>query len=90
VITLDVPAGCTRFDATVGLDAEVGGSGSVSFEVRGDGVVLASTLRLTGGGNGVALTADLTGRSQLQLVVSDAGDGNGSDHADWAAARLTC
>ncbi|GAA0962968.1 glycoside hydrolase family 2 TIM barrel-domain containing protein [Kribbella koreensis] len=90
VITLDVPAGCTRFDATVGLDAEVGGSGSVSFEVRGDGVVLASTPRLTGGGNGVALTADLAGRSQVQLVVNDAGDGNGSDHADWAAARLTC
>jgi hypothetical protein len=32
----------------------------------------------------------LTAKSQVQLAVTDAGDGNGSDHADWAAARLTC
>ncbi|MEV8373461.1 glycoside hydrolase family 2 TIM barrel-domain containing protein [Kribbella sp. NPDC056861] len=90
LITLDVPAGCTRFDATVGLDAEVGGSGSVTFEVRAGGAVLATTPRLTGGGSGVALTADLSGQAQVQLAVTDAGDGNGLDHADWAAARLTC
>jgi hypothetical protein len=34
LITLEVPSGCTRFEAMVGLDAEVGGSGSVAFEVR--------------------------------------------------------
>jgi beta-galactosidase len=85
-----VPSGCTRFEATVGLDAEVGGSGSVAFEVRADGVVLASTPRLTGGGADVSLSAALGGQAQVQLVVSDAGDGNGSDHADWAAARFTC
>jgi beta-galactosidase len=90
VITLDVPSGCTRFEATVGLDAEVGGSGSVAFEVRADGVVLAATPRMTGGGAGVNLSAALGGQAQVQLVVSDAGDGNGSDHADWAAARFTC
>jgi beta-galactosidase len=90
LITLDVPAGCTRFEATVGLDAEVGGSGSVTFEVRADGAVLASTPRMTGGGAGVNLAVELTGKSQLQLAVTDSADGNGSDHADWAAARLTC
>jgi beta-galactosidase len=89
-ITLDLPAGCSRFQSTVGLDEEVGGSGSVTFEVRSGGTVLASTPRLTGGSNAVELDAALTGQAQLQLVVTDAGDGNGSDHADWAAARLTC
>ncbi|QNE21033.1 hypothetical protein F1D05_27895 [Kribbella qitaiheensis] len=86
-----VPTGCTRFEATVGLDAEVGGSGSVTFEVKGaDGAVLASTPRMTGGGSGVNLSAALSGQSQVQLAVTDAGDGNGTDHADWAAARFTC
>jgi hypothetical protein len=26
----------------------------------------------------------------LSLLTTDAGDGNGSDHADWADAVLTC
>jgi hypothetical protein len=29
------------------------------------------------------------GKNELRLVVTNAGDGNGSDHADWAAARIT-
>ena len=29
---------------------------------------------------------DTTGIKQLLLYVSDAGDGNGSDHANWADA----
>jgi beta-galactosidase len=91
LITLDVPSGCTRFEATVGLDAEVGGSGSVTFEVRGaDGAVLASTPQMTGGSAGVNLSAALGAQTQVQLAVTDAGDGDGSDHADWAAARFTC
>jgi hypothetical protein len=26
----------------------------------------------------------------LDLQVTDGGDGNNSDHADWAAATITC
>jgi hypothetical protein len=37
-----------------------------------------------------SIDVDLTGKSQLQLVVGDAGDGNDSDHGDWAAARIDC
>lgn len=90
VITLDVPSNCTRFDATVGVDAEVGGAGSIAFEVRADDILLTSTGQLTGGAAGVPINADVTGRSRIQLVVTDAGDGNGHDHADWAAARFSC
>jgi beta-galactosidase len=38
----------------------------------------------------VPLDVGLAGVRQLDLVIDDAGDGNGSDHADWAEARLTC
>jgi lysophospholipase L1-like esterase len=31
---------------------------------------------------------NVTGADRLKLVVTDAGDGNGWDHADWADATL--
>ena len=31
---------------------------------------------------------DVAGRSTLALVVTDGGDGDASDHTDWADARL--
>src|SRR5690606_24960943 len=34
------------------------------------------------------VSVDITGKKQLKLVVTDAGDGNGHDHADWADAKL--
>jgi alpha-galactosidase len=36
------------------------------------------------------VTADLSGRAVLRLVVTDGGNGVGEDHADWADAKLTC
>jgi alpha-galactosidase len=36
------------------------------------------------------LTADVTGARLVRLVVTDAGDGIDSDHADWGDARLSC
>jgi len=37
-----------------------------------------------------SLSVNVTARTTLQLVVTDAGDGNSFDHADWANAQLTC
>jgi hypothetical protein len=37
-----------------------------------------------------SIDVDLTGKNELQLLVGDAGDGNDSDHGDWAAARIDC
>jgi hypothetical protein len=31
---------------------------------------------------------DVTGRTQLRLVVTDAGDGDDFDHADWGSPSL--
>ncbi|MCU1488373.1 MAG: glycoside hydrolase family 2 [Actinomycetia bacterium] len=89
-LVYDLPSGCTRFDAQVGVDDEVADKGSVVFEVWADGTRLVRTGTLTGTMGPTAVTADLTGRAQLRLVVTDSGNGKGSDHADWAQARLTC
>ncbi|GII24986.1 NPCBM/NEW2 domain-containing protein [Planosporangium mesophilum] len=37
-----------------------------------------------------ALSADVAGAGVVRLIVTDGGDGNNSDHADWADAKLTC
>jgi beta-galactosidase GanA len=89
-VLLNLGANCSRFTATVGVDDEVGAAGSVRFSVVGDGTVLATTPTLTGSSASVALDVDLTGIRQLDLLLDDSGDGNGSDHADWAEARLAC
>ena len=34
------------------------------------------------------LSIDLTGKKEMKLVVTDAGDGYGWDHADWADAKF--
>ncbi|MFD7654558.1 beta-galactosidase [Actinosynnema sp. NPDC059797] len=81
---------CSRLTAVVGVDDEVGSYGTVRFTIAGDGVPLAETGTLTGDDPGRPLTADLTGVQWLSLVTGDAGDGNNSDHADWADAVLTC
>ena len=45
---------------------------------------------LTGADAARRLDVDVTGAQRLELRVTDGGNGNGNDHADWAAARLAC
>ncbi|MGQ5634875.1 MULTISPECIES: NPCBM/NEW2 domain-containing protein [unclassified Streptomyces] len=81
---------CTRLTADVGVDDEKGTKGSVTFEVWADGTKVASTDVLTNAMPAQPLAADVTGAQVVRLVVTDAGDGNDSDHADWADARVSC
>jgi hypothetical protein len=81
---------CTTFSAVVGVDDEVGDSGSVRFHVLVDGAEVWSSAVLTGAGAGVPVSVPVSGGQQVDLVVDDGGDGNGLDHADWADARVTC
>ena len=82
---------CTSFTSTVGVDAEVGNSGSVTFSVLGDGQSLASTKVISGGSPAQTITTNVTGVHILDLVVGDgAPPGNGNDHGDWAMPTLTC
>ncbi|MEU6238122.1 NPCBM/NEW2 domain-containing protein [Kitasatospora sp. NPDC047058] len=81
---------CRTLTTDAGVDDETGGGGSVTFQIWTDGVKAADSGRLTGSGPAAHLSADVTGAVELRLVVTDGGDGNASDHADWAAPVLTC
>jgi hypothetical protein len=81
-------ARCTRFTATVGVDDEVGPRGSVAFQVFLDGVKAYDTGPQTGASAPVPLTLDVSGKQELRLVATDAGDGIAYDHADWADPAL--
>ncbi|MBB5234063.1 NPCBM/NEW2 domain-containing protein [Deinococcus budaensis] len=83
-------ATCTRFTADVGVDDEVGSRGSVVFEVYLDGARAYSSGTLTGAGATKRVDLDITGKSELRLVVTDAGDNIHYDHADWAQPLIRC
>ncbi|MFD7017054.1 beta-galactosidase [Streptomyces sp. NPDC059928] len=89
-VTVFLGGACSRFTASVGVDDETGGGGSVAFSVLADGRPVATTAVLRGRQAATPLAADVSGAQVVDLVVTDGGDGNGLDHADWADARLAC
>ncbi len=89
-IVIELGGRCSTFLADVGLDEEVADRGSVVFEVLGDGKQLATSGLVRGPQTAVPIAADVTGVSQMALVVKEGGDGNAFDHADWGDARLSC
>ncbi len=78
----------TRFTAEVGEDDSSGTQGSVQFVVSGDGKVLWKSGVMTCGQPAKKVDVDLTGVKILSLSVNDGGDGENSDHADWADAKI--
>lgn len=81
--------GASQFSSQVGVDDEVGSAGSVVFQVWAGTAKLADSGVIRGGDPARTLTADVSGRSEVRLVVTDAGDGIGYDHADWAIPILS-
>ena len=81
---------CTRFTAMVGVDDEQNGAGTVTFSVAADGKTLVTTPTIRGHQPATSLDVDVTGAQVVDLIVGDAGDGNGNDHGDWATPTLTC
>jgi len=86
---LETPA-CTRFQADVGVDDEVGSNGSVVFQVFADGVKLFDSGVMTGASATQHIDVGIGNKSDLRFVVTDAGNNSFYDHADWAGARLDC
>ncbi|OLV15597.1 NPCBM/NEW2 domain-containing protein [Deinococcus marmoris] len=87
-ITFNLGGKCKRFISDVGIDDEVGNQGSVVFQVFADGVKVFDSGRMTGADAAKTVNVDVSGRSELKLVVGDAGDNNYYDHADWGGAVL--
>ncbi|MDT4912843.1 MAG: hypothetical protein QOC66_1971 [Pseudonocardiales bacterium] len=81
---------CSKLTAMVGVDDETNGAGTVTFTVRADGKTLVTTPTIKGKQAAVPIDVDVSGAQVLELVVGDAGDGNGNDHGDWAVPTLTC
>ncbi|QGH68774.1 glycoside hydrolase domain-containing protein [Pseudactinotalea sp. HY158] len=89
-VVIDVPETCTTFVSDYGIDDEVAGAASVTFELLGDGAQLWASELVTPASGRQRVAQDLTGVGQLTLRVGDGGNGVGQDHADWAGAHLAC
>ncbi|AQT69916.1 Beta-hexosaminidase [Anaerohalosphaera lusitana] len=89
-IVLELHKTAKSFTAQVGVDDELGPNrGSVTFKASTPDKTLNETPVMTAGDKPREFTVDLTNLRYLILEVTDAGDGNGQDHADLANAKIT-
>ncbi len=65
-------------------------AGSPPTSATADGKTLVTTPTIHGHQPATPIDVDVTGAQVLDLIVGDAGDGNGNDHGDWAVPTLTC
>lgn len=90
VLWLELDGKVERFQATVGVDDGANSpTASVRFAVIGDGRKLWQSDVMRHGMAAVPVDVPLLGVKLACLLVTDAGDGNDSDHADWAEARFS-
>lgn len=78
-----------KFSALVGLDDEMKGhEPAVEFEIYGDNKKLWSSGIMHLGDKAKPVSVSLKGIKQLELVVTDGGNGPYYDHADWVNAKF--
>ena len=78
-----------NFSASVGLDDEMKGQNpAVEFEIYGDNKKLWSSGIMKLGDKAKPVNISLQGIKQLELIVTDGGNGPYYDHADWADAKF--
>ena len=78
------------FTALVGIDENAGRDfGTVEFVVIGDGKELWRTRVMRKGDPPQSCTVSMRGVHLLHLKVTDAGDTNHYDHADWVNAKIS-
>ncbi|WP_088888904.1 NPCBM/NEW2 domain-containing protein [Leptolyngbya ohadii] len=87
-ITYSLGGAYTRFTSDIGVDDEVGSNGSVVFQVVADGIQLFNSGVMTGTSATQTVDVDVTGRQNLELIVTNAGDSFDFDHANWANAQV--
>lgn len=78
----------STFLSDIGMDDEVGNNGSVVFQVYLDGVIAYDSGVMNGTTATKQINLNVLGKTTMRLLVTDAGNGNAYDHADWADARL--
>jgi hypothetical protein len=77
-----------RFTAKVGIDAATEGKGSVEFEAYADGRKVWSSGVMSGLDEAKPVSVEVKGVDRLRLVVTDGGDGNKFDAANWCEPAL--
>lgn len=88
-LIIELNGNATSFSSFVGMDDEVAGhQPAVEFIVYGDGKKLwaSGIMRLKDAAR--FCTVSLTGVKKMELAVTDGGNGNYYDHADWADAKF--
>ncbi|MFD2571558.1 NPCBM/NEW2 domain-containing protein [Spirosoma soli] len=90
-LTYDLGGRYTNFSTDIGIDDELadGTCGSVEFQVFVDNALVYSSGTMTTTAPTKSVNVNVSGKQTLRLVVTNAGDDNTCDHADWAGARLT-
>lgn len=77
------------FTSFVGVDRQMYGSiGSVTFQVFVDGEKQFDSGLMQSKDPQKFIEVNISGAKELKLVVTDGGNGNGSDHATWGDAKL--
>ncbi len=76
------------YKAKVGVDAATEGRGSVVFEIYADGKKVWKSPVMSGLDEARDVEVDVNGVNRLRLVVTDGGDGNRLDAANWCDAEL--
>ncbi len=76
------------FQSYIGIDDEKTSGGSCEFIVYLDGTEVYNSGVLTVDDAPEFVEVDVTNAYELKLVVTDGGNGIGSDHGNWADARL--
>lgn len=85
---IDLNGNAVRFFARVGVDDEAGDKASVEFYVMGDQRILWRSGVMRKSQEVRKVDVSLTGIKKLALYISDAGDYNYYDHADWLDAFI--
>lgn len=88
-LSIKLDGKATMFTAQVGIDDEVKGRESaVEFVLLGNGKKLWASGIMRLGDAAKQCSVPLAGIQKLELVVTDGGNGNYYDHADWADAKF--
>ena len=87
-LSFAVPDGMRRFAASLAIDDDADGRGSVTLRVFVDKEERYRSEIVRGGQPPVPMEVDVSGGSQVSLIVDFADHGDEQDHADWLNARL--
>jgi chitodextrinase len=87
VVTYNLGGQYSSFVSDIGIDDETSGTGSVEFQVWGDGTKLYDSGIMTAASGVQNVNVNVAGVITLQLIVLP-GNGMDGDHADWAGASL--